>query len=88
MILTILVKPNSKTDQIEVDEAGNIKVKIKAPPVDGKANQYLEAYLSTIFKVPKSYITILKGTTNRYKKVKIVSSEQELTEILHSLKKC
>jgi hypothetical protein len=87
MILSIQVKPNSKIDQIEVDEQGGIKVKIKAPPVDGKANQYLVTFLSSIFNVPKSNISILKGATNQHKKIEIVGSEIELTGILHRYKK-
>jgi uncharacterized protein YggU (UPF0235/DUF167 family) len=46
MIITIKVKPNSRIDTIEKMEDGNYRVKIKAPPIDGKANDYLIAYLS------------------------------------------
>jgi uncharacterized protein len=87
MILSLHVKPNSKTDQIEVDKEGGIKVKIRAQPIDGKANEYLETYLSSIFKVPRSHVIILKGITSQYKKVEIVGSESELTAILHEFRK-
>ncbi len=84
MILTIQVKPNSKTDQIFYDQYGNLKVKIRAQPIDGKANSYLERYLSEIFEVPKSYITILKGLNTEHKKVEISASEEHITKILHT----
>ncbi len=86
MILSIRVKPNSKTDQIGYDAYGNLNVKIRAQPVDGQANKYLETYLAGIFKVSKSQVIILKGSNSQYKKVEIVGPEENITKIVHSLK--
>jgi uncharacterized protein (TIGR00251 family) len=85
MLLSIHVKPNSKTDQIGYDAYGNLKVKIRAQPVDGKANEYLIEYLSGIFGVPKSHITLLKGSNNQHKKVEISGDEAKLSTILKTL---
>ena len=82
MILTLHVKPNSKVDQISWDENGHLKVKIRAQPIDGKANLYLVDYLSCIFKVPKSQITLLKGTNSGHKKIEITGNEDDLEKIL------
>ncbi len=78
------VKPNSKTDQIGYDEYGNLKVKIRAQPVHGKANQYLIEYLSGIFKVPKSHITIKKRSNNQHKKLEISGNEMDMVAILNN----
>ncbi len=87
MILHVHVKPNSKTDQIEYDAEGNLKVKIRAQPVDGKANKYLQEYLASFFKVAKSQVVILKGSNNAHKKVEILASETEILLLLDQLKK-
>ena len=48
-----------------------IKIKLKAPPVDGEANNELIKFLSKQWKVPKSNITILKGKTSKTKLIEI-----------------
>ena len=63
-----------------------MKVKIKAQPVDGKANQYLIEYLAEIFEVSKSKVEILKGSNNQHKKVEIFDEEEKITSILHQIK--
>ncbi|HSZ24706.1 MAG TPA: DUF167 domain-containing protein [Cytophagaceae bacterium] len=85
MTLYIVVKPNSKTDSIGYDEQGNLKVKIKAPPVDGKANQYLIKYLAEVFEVSKSNVEIMKGSNNQHKKVEISGDDVRLWAILEKI---
>ncbi len=48
-----------------------IKLAITAPPVDGKANEAVVAYLSDLFRVPKSGIVIVSGETGRNKLIAI-----------------
>ncbi len=75
MQLHIRVKPNSKKDELSIEPDGIIQVRIKAPPVDGKANKYLIGFLAGFFGVPKSKITLLKGTTNKFKTLEIEADE-------------
>ena len=53
-----------------------IRIRIKAPPVDGKANQALIAYLSKLFGVKKSHIEVLSGETGRNKRFKVCQPSQ------------
>jgi len=69
--LKIKVKPASKTDEILREADGTIKVKIKAQPVEGKANKYLVEYLSVVLSLPKSKIVLLKGESNAFKTLEI-----------------
>jgi uncharacterized protein (TIGR00251 family) len=75
MKLRIKVKPASKTDEIIREADGSLKLKIKAPPVEGKANKYLVEFLSEVLKLPKSKITLLKGETNSFKTLEIETEE-------------
>lgn len=75
MKLRIKVKPASKTDEIIREADGNLKVKIKAPPVEGKANKYLIEYLAEMLDMPKSKIVLLKGETNSFKTLEIDAEE-------------
>lgn len=50
---------------------GTLKVHLKAPPVDGKANEELIKFLSKEWKIPKSKILILKGLMSKNKIVEV-----------------
>lgn len=48
-----------------------MKLRIKAPPVDGKANEECIRLLSELFDVKKSQISIISGLTSRVKTIAI-----------------
>ncbi len=82
MIFRVHVKPNAKTDSITVKESNELEVRICAAPVDGKANKYLVAYLSKIYKVSKSSVVILKGLNNPHKTIEIIADDKHIKNIL------
>jgi len=67
----VKVKPNSKIQKIEEQADGSLSVRLKSPPVDGKANEELIKLLAEKFDVPKSHITIKSGLSSRQKVVEI-----------------
>ncbi|MCW9047515.1 MAG: DUF167 family protein [Gammaproteobacteria bacterium] len=73
LLLRLKVQPKASKDEFcEVIE-NSLKVRITAPPIDGKANQHLIKFLARQFKVSKSKITLLSGETNRVKRFRISS---------------
>lgn len=87
MILFVEAKPNAKKNQIEVLTDNTIKVRISAPPVDGKANEAIIEYLSVIFKIPKSDIKLLKGSSSKYKRFEILANnDEDIKSIIENLK--
>lgn len=85
MQLLCLIKPNSKIDAISVSPDGSLILKIKAPPVDGKANKYLVEYLSEIFNLRKKSIQITAGFTGSHKRINIVEEETVLRGKINKL---
>lgn len=72
MLIKIRVLPRSSRNEVVGEMAdGTIKVKLTAPPVDGKANEALIKLLSDHFDVSKNKITIIKGLTNKNKTIEI-----------------
>ncbi len=70
--LTIRVIPNApKTEITSIMEDGTIKIKVAAPPVDGKANQVLMRYLANLLDISESHIEIMAGLKGRIKLVTI-----------------
>lgn len=76
--LVVRVTPRAKHNEISgIMEDGTLKVKIVAPPVDGKANQMLVAFLSEILDIPPSKIEIVVGASGRNKLVSILDMDAE-----------
>lgn len=75
IILKIKVIPNSsKTQIILADDI--IKIKITAPPVENKANKAVIDFLAKFLKIPKTYITIIKGHTSKDKTIHIAARDE------------
>ncbi len=79
--LAIRVVPRARRDEIaELMADGTIKIRLKAPPVDGKANQALIKFLSKVLKVPQRDIEIVAGETKRNKIVTILDLDQSVVQ--------
>jgi len=80
LVLNIRVQPRASNDAFAevLGEPPNeqIKIRITAAPVDGKANKHLVSYLASVFKVAKSSISIVGGETGRNKQLVIVAPKQ------------
>lgn len=72
--LRIYVQPNTSQNSIVGLYDNALKVKLKTPPVDGKANKALIALLSKELETPKSNIHVISGFTSRTKIVEITDS--------------
>lgn len=70
-LIQIKVKPNSRASRLEQNEDGTWLAQLKAPPVDGKANEELIALVAKHFKLPKSDVSIKSGASTRLKLVQI-----------------
>lgn len=71
MNLNVRIKPSSKFNRAQKDASGNWLIRIKAPPVDGKANEELIRFLSGKLRIPKSSVTILSGEGSKFKRLSV-----------------
>ncbi|MEK7991005.1 MAG: DUF167 family protein [Thiotrichaceae bacterium] len=71
LLLAVHVQPRSSKTEIIGVYGERLKIKITAPPVDGKANKELIKLFAKLFSVPKSHIYLLNGETSREKRFKI-----------------
>ena len=70
MTLYIRVKPNQKADRVE-RVGDDWQIRLKAPAVDGKANEHLIGYLAEVIGISKSRIVLKKGATSKIKCLEI-----------------
>lgn len=75
-IFNVRVTPGAKKEEIVVDD-NNIIAKVKAEPIDGKANERLIELLSEFFDMPKSRVKILKGLNKKNKLVLIKDCDEK-----------
>ena len=75
LVLLLHVQPGAKRTEIaglrgEAADA-RVRVRLAAPPVDGKANAELLRFLAAAFGVPLRAVTLARGETSRQKTVRI-----------------
>lgn len=71
LILLVHLQPRARKDEVAGPFGDRLKIRITAPPVDGKANAHLCAFLAVLFGVPKSRVSLESGTTGREKRLRI-----------------
>ena len=70
-ILTLHVQPGAKKTELAGTHGEALKIRLAAPPVDGKANTALLAFLAKALGLPKSAVSLKTGDTSRHKRVQI-----------------
>ena len=71
LILTLHVQPGAQRTEIAGTHGEALKIRIKALPVEGKANTELIRYLARAFGVPVRQITLVRGDSSRHKVLRI-----------------
>jgi uncharacterized protein (TIGR00251 family) len=84
LVLTIHLQPGSARDTLAGTHGERLKIKITAPPLDGRANDHLIHFLSRLFDVPRSRIELLSGHGSRSKRVCIHRPRRLPEEIKNS----
>jgi uncharacterized protein (TIGR00251 family) len=69
--LAIRVIPRAKRTEVAGERAGAVVVRVAAPPVDGKANAALCAFLAERVGVSKSSVSVVRGASARDKVVRV-----------------
>jgi uncharacterized protein (TIGR00251 family) len=75
--ILVRVHPNATRNEVTGVTEGIYQVRVSAPPVKGKANKELTAFLSQLLGVGKSRVDIIKGHTTRNKIVTIDGLSRE-----------
>ena len=71
LLLQLKLQPRSSRDEFAGPHDDRLRVRITAPPVGGKANEHLVAWLARQFGVGKSSVVVEAGQTSRLKRVRI-----------------
>jgi len=82
---SVNVVPKSSKNSLSLLDEGIIKLKIKAPPVDGKANKACVEFIAECLKVSKSQVKIVSGLQSKTKTVVVSGDPEILSKMLLEL---
>ncbi len=85
LVLALHVQPNAARTAIVGRHGDALKVKLAAPPADGKANACLMEYLAILLDVPRADVTLIAGAASRRKLVRVTGAAVSALEELRRL---
>ena len=71
VIFAVRTQPRASKDEITGEIAGALKIRLRAPAVEGRANEALIEFLAELLKTPKVAVRILSGERSRVKRLEI-----------------
>lgn len=80
--LSLHVQPGAKRTEFAGLHGDALKLRLAAPPVDGKANAALQVFLAQCLGVPRSAVSLISGETSRHKVVRVVGVDAAVLERL------
>ena len=69
--LTVHVQPGAKKTECAGLHGEALKIRLAAPPVEGKANEALLRFVADRLDLPRSAVTLKSGQTSRHKVVEV-----------------
>jgi len=84
VIFSVRVQPRASRDEIAGEMGGALKVRLRAPAVEDRANEALVEFLAQLLKTPRSAVRILGGERSRTKRLEIrgVTQQQILSLVV------
>jgi uncharacterized protein (TIGR00251 family) len=76
LVLQVQIQPRASSDAIVGVLGDRLKIRLTAPPVEGKANEHLIAWLARLFGVPRSQVILERGAGSKLKQVRIRSPKK------------
>jgi len=74
IILTLHVQPGAKHNKISGLHGAALKLRLAAPPIEGRANEALRKFIAKLFLVPLRQVELMQGAQSRHKVVAVTGS--------------
>lgn len=71
LLFTVIVRPGARKDAILGIQDSALKIEIKAPPVEGKANKAVVRLIAEGLGIPPSRVEITRGAKSKKKRVRV-----------------
>ena len=84
LLLYLHIQPCASQDEFVAPHGDHYKVRITAPPVEGKANAHLLRFLAKSFGVNRNRVSLLSGAGSRHKGVRIQNPRKMPVPVVHT----
>lgn len=82
LTLTLHVQPGAKRTEVAGLHGDALKIRLAAPPIEGRANEALLRFIADTFDVPMRQVELKQGGQSRHKVVAITGSKVEPERLL------
>jgi hypothetical protein len=87
--LSVRVHPGARKNGVSGVHAGAVKISLTTPPVDGRANEALIAFVAELLRLPRARVNLVSGMTSRSKVLRITGkSAAEVQAALLPIELC
>ena len=83
--LTLHVQPGAKRSEIAGLHGAALKIRLAAPPIEGRANEALLKFIAKLFDVPLRQVELKQGGQSRHKVVAITGSAIDPESLLNPI---
>lgn len=80
--LVLHVQPGAKRSEVAGLHGDALKIRLAAPPVEGRANEALLRFIADCFKVPLRNVELKQGSQSRHKRVEVRGSPVDPDSLL------
>jgi uncharacterized protein (TIGR00251 family) len=74
LVIELRVQPRAQRSEFAGLHGGRLRVRLQAPPVDGRANAALVEFLAKAFSVPRAQVVVESGLASRDKRVRVLGA--------------
>ena len=77
VLIDAFVQPRASRDAVDGVHGEVLKLKVKAPPVEDRANRAVEKLLAGLLELPRANVTVVGGHSSRRKRIAIGGVSRE-----------
>jgi uncharacterized protein (TIGR00251 family) len=82
LTLTLHIQPGAKRSELAGLHGEALKIRLAAPPVEGRANEALLKFIAGLFDVPVRQVELKQGGQSRHKVIAITGSKVDPESLL------
>lgn len=77
-LIDAFVQPRARRQAVAGLHGTALKLKVKSPPVEGRANREAEELVATVLDLPRAAVSVVGGHTSRHKRIAVVGLPAQL----------
>jgi uncharacterized protein (TIGR00251 family) len=81
-IITLHIQPGAKRTEVVGEHGDALKLRLAAPPIDGRANDALIAFLAEKLDMPRQSVVLLSGQSSRRKRLRLAQGSAQVVSRL------